>query len=146
MSKDLTPGHHFHSIPTCLSPSRQISLPLITLPFPVKMGMKHAEFLSSHRVFGCKKCRAHLTTIDNLISRQFNGQHGKAYLFEFVVNIHLGEPEDRHMTTGMHTVRDIKCDKCATTMGWKYDRAFNPTEKYKEGKFILEKNLMIDVD
>lgn len=25
------------------------------------------------------------------------------------------------------------------------DRAFVPSEKYKEGKFILEKNLMTDV-
>lgn len=86
------------------------------------------------------------------------------------------------MTTGMHTVRDIRCDKCRTVLGWKYvsgvchgwegwgetgwqridadlsfrstcmtsfdddqDRAYVATEKYKEGKFILEKNLMADV-
>ncbi|PWN22870.1 yippee-like protein [Microstroma glucosiphilum] len=109
------------------------------------MGMTHAEFLTSHRIFGCLKCQTHLTTAEDLISRQFNGQHGKAFLFSRVVNVNFGEAEDRHMTTGMHTVRDIRCDKCRTVLGWKYDRAYVATEKYKEGKFILEKNLMADV-
>lgn len=84
------------------------------------MGMTHAEFFTARRIFGCKRCKAHLTTIDLLVSRQFNGQHGKAYLFDRVANINLGEPEDRHMITGMHTVRDIRCDKCDTILGWKY--------------------------
>ncbi|CAO1619714.1 unnamed protein product [Parajaminaea phylloscopi] len=110
------------------------------------MGMTHAEFLASSRVFGCKKCSTHLTTIEALISRQFNGQHGKAYLFDRVVNVNFGEPEDRHMITGLHTVRDIRCDKCHTVLGWRYDRAYVATEKYKEGKFILEQILMTDVE
>ncbi|KAF8740657.1 hypothetical protein AX14_007793 [Amanita brunnescens Koide BX004] len=57
-----------------------------------------------------------------MISRAFNGQHGRAYLFDIVVNIIEGEPNDRPMTTGNHTVRDIYCCKCETTLGWKYVR------------------------
>ena len=88
------------------------------------------------------------------------------------------------MTTGNHTVRDIYCIKCGTTLGWKYvrmtlfilphlsltcatriytallsldwtgldlslcviqDRAYETSQKYKEGKFILERNLLVDV-
>lgn len=143
------------------------------------MGMRHAEFLSSpKRVYGCGQCHAHLSTEECIVSRQFNGQHGKAYLFDAVVNVYFGDAEDRHMTTGLHTVRDIRCNKCAAVLGWKYvsagaaqglceilkkylisfadhdhthallpqqDRAFVQTEKYKEGKFILEKNIMVDV-
>ena len=107
--------------------------------------MTHREFLSSSRVFGCKVCRTHLATIDALMSRvrqwcgdsgdthcrplthsykpvlqNFNGQSGRAFLFESVVNIGLGEAQDRHMTTGLHTVRDIHCGKCSATLGWKY--------------------------
>lgn len=38
------------------------------------------------------------------------------------VNVVEGEPNDRQMTTGNHTVRDIYCCKCGTTLGWKYVR------------------------
>jgi hypothetical protein len=32
------------------------------------------------------------------------------------------------MTTGMHTVRDIRCAKCGETLGWKYGAfAFFPS-------------------
>ena len=36
------------------------------------------------------------------------------------VNIIEGDANDRQMTTGMHTVRDIYCCKCGTVLGWKY--------------------------
>jgi hypothetical protein len=36
------------------------------------------------------------------------------------VNINLGDPQDRRMTTGLHTVRDIQCGKCKAILGWKY--------------------------
>ena len=36
------------------------------------------------------------------------------------VNVTEGEPSERTMTTGNHTVRDIFCVKCGTTLGWKY--------------------------
>ena len=39
------------------------------------------------------------------------------------VNVVEGEPDDRPMTTGNHTVRDIYCCKCGTTLGWKYVNA-----------------------
>lgn len=38
------------------------------------------------------------------------------------VNVIEGEPNDRIMTTGNHTVRDIYCCKCGQTLGWKYVR------------------------
>lgn len=76
-------------------------------------------------------------------SQAFNGQHGRAYLFDTVcvllssyrtlctnsaplwsssVNVVEGEPVDRQMTTGNHTVRDIYCVKCQRVLGWKYVR------------------------
>ena len=42
-------------------------------------------------------------------------------------------------------VRDIKCRNCGNTVGWKYDKAYEATEKYKEGKFILEAELLCTV-
>lgn len=49
------------------------------------------------------------------------------------------------MTTGKHLVRDINCRQCKEVVGWKYDKAFEPSEKYKEGKYILEEDLLCAV-
>ncbi|KAL5991472.1 hypothetical protein ACLOJK_012381 [Asimina triloba] len=43
------------------------------------------------------------------------------------------------MMTGMHTVVDIFCIKCGSIVGWKYEAAEEKNQKYKEGKFILER-------
>ncbi|KAJ3551736.1 hypothetical protein NM688_g4537 [Phlebia brevispora] len=80
-----------------------------------------------------------------MISRAFTGQHGRAYLFDVVVNVVEGEPVDRQMTTGNHTVRDIYCCKCGKTLGWKYEHAYEPSQKYKEGKYILERQLLVPI-
>ena len=53
-------------------------------------------------------------------SQNFNGQHGRAFLFESVDNITLGPEVDREMLTGLHVVRDIYCGQCNTMVGWKY--------------------------
>lgn len=74
--------------------------------------------------------------------QNFRGQNGKAYLFSSVVNIKAAEPMERNMTTGRHMVRDIMCRQCGETVGWKYDKAYEASEKYKEGKFILEAELL----
>jgi len=50
-----------------------------------------------------------------------------------------GKEETRQLTTGVHTVQDISCVECDTVLGWTYVHAHEPTQKYKEGKFILEK-------
>lgn len=49
------------------------------------------------------------------------------------------------MTTGRHIVRDISCRQCHEVVGWKYDKAFEQSEKYKEGKYILEAELLVTV-
>lgn len=77
--------------------------------------------------------------------QNFRGQHGKAYLFNAVVNTMQGEATERNMTTGRHVVRDITCKQCKETVGWKYDKAFEQSEKYKEGKYILEAELLCTV-
>lgn len=77
--------------------------------------------------------------------QNFRGQHGKAYLFNTVVNIKEAEPVERNMTTGRHVVRDISCKQCKEIVGWKYDKAYEQSEKYKEEKFILEAELLVNV-
>jgi len=109
------------------------------------MGLAYNIYLDSSKIYGCKNCKTHLANHDDIISRNFRGQHGKAYLFDSVVNITAGEAGERNMTTGRHVVRDIFCKQCKETVGWKYDKAFETSEKYKEGKFILEAELLSQV-
>lgn len=59
-----------------------------------------------------------------------------------MVNVTHSEPVERSMTTGRHIVRDISCRQCKEIVGWKYDKAYESSEKYKEGKFILEEELL----
>ncbi|KAL7749946.1 hypothetical protein RI367_004822 [Sorochytrium milnesiophthora] len=49
------------------------------------------------------------------------------------------------MTTGLHTVTDIRCIHCERVVGWKYIKAYEERERYKEGKFILEKALLVEL-
>ncbi|OOF95983.1 hypothetical protein ASPCADRAFT_207327 [Aspergillus carbonarius ITEM 5010] len=106
------------------------------------MGLVYNVYLTASKIFGCKKCKTHLADYDDIISRNFRGQHGKAYLFNNVVNITQSDAVERSMTTGRHIVRDIHCRQCKETVGWKYDKAYETSEKYKEGKFILEEELL----
>lgn len=111
------------------------------------MGLIYNTYLDGYpRIFACSKCKTHLSAHADLVSKQFRGQHGKAYLFNSVVNITESPPEDRQMTTGRHTVRDICCRQCGTVVGWKYEHAVETSEKYKEGKFILEYELLSNVN
>lgn len=79
------------------------------------------------------------------------------------VNVSAGKKEERLMMTGMHTVADIFCVGCGAILGWKYvcdaqfavslpsqlplltlffsfqEAAHEKSQKYKEGKFILER-------
>eukprot|EP00243_Klebsormidium_subtile_P005552 TRINITY_DN2235_c0_g1_i1.p1 TRINITY_DN2235_c0_g1~~TRINITY_DN2235_c0_g1_i1.p1 ORF type:complete len:130 (+),score=38.27 TRINITY_DN2235_c0_g1_i1:502-891(+) len=98
------------------------------------------------RIYSCRNCRSHLAKSEELVSRSFHCRNGKAYLFNSVVNVSVGPLEDRQMTTGRHTVADIYCNCCQQVVGWKYEAAYEKSQKYKEGKYILERGKMIDVD
>lgn len=39
----------------------------------------------------------------------------------------------------MHTVSDFACVVCGETLGWRYDDASEEGQKYKIGKWILER-------
>uniref|UniRef100_A0A8B9DZI5 Protein yippee-like n=1 Tax=Anser cygnoides TaxID=8845 RepID=A0A8B9DZI5_ANSCY len=75
--------------------------------------------------------------------QSFQGSHGRAYLFNSVVNVGCGPAEQRLLLTGLHSVADIFCESCKTTLGWKYEQAFESSQKYKEGKFIIETSHMV---
>ncbi|KAL6533114.1 hypothetical protein OROMI_027226 [Orobanche minor] len=92
-------------------------------------------------IYSCKHCGTHLALCDDIVSKSFRCRHGKAYLFSKVVNVTLGEKEERMMMTGAHTVADIFCVQCGSIVGWKYEIANEKNQKYKEGKSVLERSV-----
>ncbi|EFJ30297.1 hypothetical protein SELMODRAFT_90605 [Selaginella moellendorffii] len=106
------------------------------------MGQIIQEYLSGNRIYCCSNCHAHAADHEEVVSKQFHGRYGRAYLFNKVVNVFLGPKEERNLITGLHTVNDIYCICCQQVLGWKYDTAYEEREKYKEGKFIIEKKKM----
>ncbi|OBZ91739.1 Protein yippee-like 4 [Choanephora cucurbitarum] len=107
------------------------------------MGIQYRTYLDTghpYRIYACSKCKNHLSTNNLLVSKDFHGVHGKAYLFDKVVNIKVSNrTEERMMTTGKHCISFISCQGCDERIGWKYIKAYEDDQKYKEGKFILEK-------
>ncbi|OIW04100.1 hypothetical protein TanjilG_00660 [Lupinus angustifolius] len=91
------------------------------------------------KIYSCKHCHTHLALSEDIVSKSFHSRHGKAYLFNKVVNVSFGEKDDRQMTTGMHTVADIFCVGCGSIVGWKYEIAHENSQKYKEGKSVIER-------
>jgi len=50
------------------------------------------------------------------------------------------------MLTGRHIVRDVTCKKCDTKLGWVYEFATEENQRYKEGRVILERALVRELD
>ncbi|CAD5221811.1 unnamed protein product [Bursaphelenchus xylophilus] len=102
---------------------------------PMKKELKktfQAYLPEGARTYNCAHCRANLADHNELISKSFQGSQGKAYLFNSVVNISCGPAEERILLTGLHEVADIYCECCKTTLGWKYEHAYDASQKYKE--------------
>ncbi|KAI4296783.1 hypothetical protein L6164_036708 [Bauhinia variegata] len=91
------------------------------------------------RAYRCRFCDSPLGLADDVLSRSFNCHQGRAYLFSNVVNVTLGPQEERMMMSGLHTVEDIFCCCCGQILGWKYVIAHDKNQRYKEGKFVLER-------
>lgn len=59
-----------------------------------------------------------------------------------VVNLQHSEVQDRVMLTGRHMVRDVSCKNCNSKLGWMYEFATEESQRYKEGRVILERALV----
>ncbi|EJU04745.1 yippee-domain-containing protein [Dacryopinax primogenitus] len=89
-------------------------------------------YLGDRPVYSCATCSTHLALQDELISKAFSGREGVAFLFHTAINVKQGKKEERMLLTGMHTVADITCMGCGTSVGWTYLKAYETSQKYKE--------------
>ncbi|CAL9734529.1 hypothetical protein MOSE0_F01266 [Monosporozyma servazzii] len=88
--------------------------------------------------YGCRYCRTHLSSSFQIISKDYRGKTGDAYLISDVCNVLEDKIETRSMLTGDYLVCDIVCTLCHKTLGWKYLKSERQEQHYKEGKYILE--------
>lgn len=88
--------------------------------------------------YGCRHCRNHLSSSLQIISKDYRGKTGDAYLISSVCNVLEDKVETRSMLTGEYLVCDIVCNLCKRVLGWKYLKSERKEQRYKEGKYILE--------
>lgn len=93
--------------------------------------------------YACAQCSTVIALQDELISKSFSGRDGRGFLVHSAVNLKHGKKEDRPLLTGVHTVQDVYCMGCNDRIGWYYMRAADPTQKYKEGKYLLERERLV---
>ncbi|KAH7923146.1 yippee-domain-containing protein [Leucogyrophana mollusca] len=96
-----------------------------------------------HPTYICSQCSAVIALQDELISKSFSGRDGRGFLMHSAVNVKLGKKEDRPLLTGVHTVADVFCVGCNDRLGWYYHKAADYSQKYKEGKYLLEREKLI---
>ncbi|XP_069739691.1 protein yippee-like 5 isoform X1 [Narcine bancroftii] len=121
------------------------------------MGRIFLDHIGGTRLFSCANCDTILTNRSELISTRFTGATGRAFLFNKVcgngggwevflfnkvVNLQYSEVQDRVMLTGRHMVRDVSCKNCSSKLGWIYEFATEDSQRYKEGRVILERALV----
>ncbi|KAF3432779.1 hypothetical protein FNV43_RR23881 [Rhamnella rubrinervis] len=97
-----------------------------------------AEF-DGHPYYSCINCRNPVAMRFDLLSKDFMVKTGQAYFFSRAMNVTVGKREDRRLVTGVYTIADIACSNCGEVLGWKYIRASEIRDKFKEGKFIIER-------
>ncbi|GMM55665.1 Moh1 protein [Maudiozyma humilis] len=90
------------------------------------------------RTYVCRNCRTHISSTHEIISQQYRGKDGDAYLMSRVANVCEGASETRTMFTGDYVVCDIECQWCHAVVGWKYLISQNHGQRYKEGRYVME--------
>ena len=75
---------------------------------------------AQQQVFSCKYCGVDFCYQSDLISKNFHGKTGQAFLFNKCVNVFAGPQSEKEMMTGKHICVDIYCVKCCIIIGWSY--------------------------
>ncbi|KAJ7077320.1 hypothetical protein B0H15DRAFT_862213 [Mycena belliarum] len=115
------------------------------MPFPVTSDTRNqvVQAYDGHPSYNCLNCSSVLALQDETITKLFQGRDGRGFLMHSATNIKLGNREDRSLITGVHTVADAFCMGCNERVGWFYHKASDFSQKYKEGKYLLEREKLI---
>eukprot|EP00475_Leptophrys_vorax_P013836 TRINITY_DN2019_c2_g1_i1.p1 TRINITY_DN2019_c2_g1~~TRINITY_DN2019_c2_g1_i1.p1 ORF type:complete len:161 (-),score=28.96 TRINITY_DN2019_c2_g1_i1:117-599(-) len=109
-----------------------------------KSGRIMLQFEPNEPHYCCARCGTQIASRDQLMSSQFRGRTGRAFLFGAVINCvqSPNEPELTLLASGAHYICELSCVLCHERLGWNYRRAVNASNKYKEGHSCLEMKLL----
>ncbi|KAK6465245.1 hypothetical protein DFJ63DRAFT_332677 [Scheffersomyces coipomensis] len=118
------------------------------------MGLKVTNYFDNSKyetpdlkIITCKGCSSHLCLSSLIVSDNFNGSSGPAYLVDNLINIEYDlNPQKKEMRTGFYLVDDIRCHQCKSNLGWYYKKSYTFRETYKEGKYVIEHSFIKFID
>ena len=90
-------------------------------------------------MYSCSTCRTHAAYHDDTRAKGVRGLGGRAGRLADGSNGTVGDAEDRGLRTGVRSGRAAPGRSGNSLMGGKYERAYGPGQKDKEGKFVIEK-------
>ncbi|PIL28243.1 hypothetical protein GSI_09655 [Ganoderma sinense ZZ0214-1] len=90
------------------------------------------------RAFACAQCHTRVAHTARIVSTAYRGHAGKAALFSTIRNVALDPPSILLMDSGAYTIQEFICKACSAYLGWKFVRAHDGPERWKEGCFVLE--------
>eukprot|EP00995_Heteronema_vittatum_P003156 NODE_146_length_1795_cov_385.191294_g100_i0.p3 GENE.NODE_146_length_1795_cov_385.191294_g100_i0~~NODE_146_length_1795_cov_385.191294_g100_i0.p3 ORF type:complete len:120 (+),score=25.99 NODE_146_length_1795_cov_385.191294_g100_i0:128-487(+) len=108
------------------------------------MGLLFVQFFPSpSRICLCAGCGVHIADIDQpsaltapRVGIMGVNEPGKNYAKAGVINVDLGDPESKLLSSGQYTIRSVTCFRCGQYLGWTYDSA-ELVNKDREGTFML---------
>ncbi|XP_022924572.1 protein yippee-like At4g27745 isoform X2 [Cucurbita moschata] len=98
-----------------------------------------ADLMIGARLYSCQNCSNEVSRHDDIISKGFQSLRGRAFLFYEARNVEEGPQQEKMLLSGTYIVSDLFCSECGQMLGWKYIKAYDETQRYKEGKVVLEK-------
>lgn len=117
-----------------------------------RMGTHMGTHMGRHRsashatlppeIYRCPDCHTDICHSESVISTDFWGAHGSAYLVSRVINVQMDPLDTKQMRTGIYGVKNIHCAQCHRTLGWMYCCSQYACEQYKVGKYVIEKAIM----
>lgn len=97
-------------------------------------------------ILRCNGCHNQISLNKFVISTNFYGNYGPALFVSDVLNVKLSDDKSfQRMRTGRYVVKTIYCRQCQTNIGWKYLFSEEDGEKYKEGRFVIERTQLEEV-
>merc|ERR1712232_570744 len=94
-------------------------------------------------VFHCRKCSSPILQFCDIVSNNYRGALGPAFLVDRLFNVSVdGVAYSASFVTGGYTVSDVACAVCRVFLGKKYLEARDLVNGFKVGKFLLEQTMV----
>jgi hypothetical protein len=89
--------------------------------------------------YACSNCSNELCYVDlDVIRSDYQCQSGVALFTANIINVIEGAIVNKHFISGHYIIQDIFCTLCFQCVGWKYIKALEEDNKFKENNYVIE--------